>query len=79
MSTCFSTLRTDDVCTSLTRLCHMLGMSDHIHIKDAMFVEFVDDVLRRNADGRHEQLGTSRNDDINQLVQCSFGIIKLLI
>lgn len=78
MPTCFSALRTDDVCASLTRLCHMLGMTDHVHIQDAILVEFVDDVLWSHTYGGHKQFSTSRNDDINQLVQRSFGIIELL-
>ncbi len=53
----------------------MLGVSDHVHVENAIRVKLVHDVLRRYADGGDEELGAGLNDDVDKLVELSLGVV----
>lgn len=76
--TCLSTLRTDDVRSSRTRLVNVLGVSDHVHVQDPIGMQLVDDVSRRDADGGDEELRPASDDDVDQFVERAFGVVKLV-
>lgn len=40
-------------------------MSNHVHIQDAVFVKFLNDVFGRHADRGDEDFGLFGNDDIH--------------
>jgi hypothetical protein len=75
VTTTLTTLSADDVGTSVEGLLNMLGVTDHVHIKDTSLVKFFHDVLGRNTDSGNEELGAFRNDDINQLVKLALGVV----
>lgn len=77
VSACFGALGTNDIRASLAGFVHMFRMTDHVHIQYAMAVESGHDMLGSNSHGRDEQFGTAINDDINEFIECSSGIINL--
>jgi hypothetical protein len=70
-----TTLCADHVDTEVEALLDVLGVSDHVHVQDAVLVELLDDVLGGYTDGADEELGARVNDDINELVELALGII----
>jgi hypothetical protein len=64
MSTAFSSLGTDNVGSNRQALGHVLGMADHVHVQDAMFVKTFDNRFRRNSDGADEQFRARINNSI---------------
>jgi len=50
-------------------------MSNHIHVEDTSFVEAFDNMFRRNADCRNEECSATFDDNINQLIELTFGIV----
>ena len=63
VATTFAPLSTDNVGAHIEALLHMLGMTDHVHVQDACFMQPVDDMAWRNADGRDEEFGAGVNYD----------------
>lgn len=53
----------------------MLRMADHIHVENPSFVKTLDDMLWWNTDCAYKQLRSGLNEDINQPIKSSFGII----
>ena len=53
----------------------MLGVADHVHVEDAVFVEALDDVLGRHADGGDKELGSAIYYYGDEIVQFALGVI----
>lgn len=75
VATTLTTLGADDVDAALESLLDVLGGTDHVHDKDVVLVETVDDVLGRDTDGTDEELGTLLNDDGDELVELALGVV----
>jgi len=50
-------------------------VADHVHVEDAGFVEALDNMLWGNTDGGDEELGAAVDDDANEFVKFTFGIV----
>ena len=77
MPASLAALCANDIRTGLARFMRMLRVADHVHVQDAVGVELVDDGLRRDAHRGDKELGSTLDDDVDQVVQCTFGIIQL--
>lgn len=53
----------------------MLGMADHVHVEDASFVQFLDNVLWWNSNSRNEKGGLGVDDDVDELVEFALGVV----
>lgn len=65
MSSGFSTLCTNEICSGLASLVGMLWMTNHVHVQNAVLVKLLDNMLGRNADSGDEHFGLLGNDDIH--------------
>ena len=75
VTTTFTTLSTDEIRTGLQRLLHVLGVTDHVHVEDAVAVKTVDNVAGRDTDSRDEKLRTTLDDNVDQFVELTLGVI----
>lgn len=75
VATSLTTLCDDEINTEVKALLHMLWVSDHVHIENAICVEPLDDMLWWDTDGRDEDLYATLNNDINELVELALGVI----
>lgn len=75
VATTLTTLGADDVDTNVETLLYMLGVADHVHIKDSSRVQSVNDMLWWHTDGRDEQLGAALDNNGDQLVKLSLGVV----
>jgi hypothetical protein len=75
VTTALTTLCTDDVNAGLDALLDVLGVTDHVHVGDAVGVKLVYDGLRGNTDGGDEKLCTRFDDDVDELVQLASGVV----
>ena len=75
MSSSLTTLCTDDIDAEIEALLNVLGVSNHVHVRNASFMEAFDDMLGRNANGGDKELGAAVNDDAHKLVEFAFRII----
>lgn len=75
VTTTLTTLGADDIGTGIKGLVDMLGMTDHVHVEDASGVELLDDGLGGDTDGTDEELSTALNDDLDELIQFSLGVV----
>lgn len=75
MSTTLATLRADNVDIKSETLGHVLGMTDHVHVEDAIRVEFIDDGLGGNTDGGDKELGAGADDDVDELAELALCVI----
>ena len=75
MSTTFTTLRTDEIDTDIEAFLYVLGVADHVHVEDAGAVELIYRGLGRDTDSGDEQLRSTVNDDLDELVKLSFGVV----
>lgn len=75
VTTTLTTLGADNVDAEFEALLDVLGVSDHVHVENAGLVELLDDVLGWNTDGTDEEFGSALDDDINKLVELSFGVV----
>lgn len=48
-----------------------------LHHHNAVFMEFVDDRLRRDSDSRDEERSSALDDNVNQLVQIPISIVPV--
>ena len=53
----------------------VLRVSNHIHIEKPVFMQLVDNRLGRDANGSNEKLSARFNDDIDKLVEFTFGVV----
>ena len=75
VSTTLASLGADDIHAEVKALLDVLWVSNHVHVQDTGLVESLDDMLRGNTDGRHEQLGSAFNNDSYELVELSLRVI----
>jgi hypothetical protein len=75
VSTALASLGADDIDAEIQALLDVLGVSNHVHVENARFVESVDDVLGGNANGGDEELGPAVDDDADELVELAFCVI----
>lgn len=75
VATALAALGADDVGANVDALLHVLGVSDHVHVEDAVLVEAFDDVLGGNTDGGDEQLGARVDDDVDELVELALCVV----
>jgi hypothetical protein len=75
VATTLTTLGADDVDTEVKALLDVLDVADHVHVDDAIGVKLVDDSLGRYTDGGDKELGALLDDNIDQLVELTLGII----
>lgn len=75
VTTTLSTLGADNVGTDIEALLDVLGVTDHVHVENASLVQSLDDRLGGDSDGGDEELRTALNDDLNQLVELSLGVV----
>jgi hypothetical protein len=50
-------------------------VTDHVHAEDTGTVELLDDGLGGNTDGGDEELGTTLNDNVDELVELALGVV----
>lgn len=70
-----TTLGADDIDTDVEGLLDVLGVADHVHAEDTGTVELLDNGLGGNTDGGDEKLGTTLNDNVDELVELAFGVV----
>lgn len=75
VSTSLTTLGADHINAEVEALLNMLWVSDHVHVKDTVLVELVNDSLWWDTDGGDEELGTRLNNNIDELVELALGVI----
>lgn len=75
VATTLTTLSADDVNTLCESLVDVLGGTDHVHDEDAGLVEPLDDVLWWDTDGTDEELGLLLDNDVDQLVELTLGVV----
>lgn len=75
VTTTLTTLSADEIRTSLQRLLHVLGVTDHVHVKDTVAVEAVDNRAGRHTDSRDEELRTTLDDNVDQFIELALGVI----
>jgi hypothetical protein len=75
VTTTLTTLGADNVGAEVEALLDVLWVSDHIHVENAGLVELLDNMLGRDTDGTDEEFSSALDDDINKLVELSFGVV----
>jgi hypothetical protein len=50
-------------------------VADHVHAEDAGTVELLDNGLGGNTDGGDEELGAALDDDVDELVELTLGVV----
>jgi hypothetical protein len=65
VSTSLATLCANDIDTKIKALLNVLWVANHIHVEDAMAMQLVDDLFRRDADGGDEELSAGLDDDVD--------------
>lgn len=75
VATTLATLGADDVDAEVKALLDVLDVADHVHVDDAIGMELVDNSLGRHTDGRDKELGALLDNDIDQLVELTLGVI----
>jgi hypothetical protein len=75
VSTALATLCADHVDTELEALLDVLGVTDHVHVEDAGTVETLDNVLGWDTDGGDEEPGAGVDDDVDQLIELTLGVV----
>lgn len=75
VTTTLTTLSADEINAEVEALLDVLGVANHVHVEDTSLVESVDNSLGWDTNGRHEEFGTALNDDFNELVQFTLGVV----
>jgi hypothetical protein len=75
VATTLTTLGADNIGTKVEALLDVLGVSDHVHVEDAVLVKLLHDGARRNTDSADKQSGATFNNDINERIELSVGVI----
>ena len=72
---CLAALCADDIRAGLACLVCVLRVTDHVHVQNAVGVEFVNYVFWRDADGGDEELRATFDDDVDEFIQTAFSIV----
>ena len=75
MSTALAALRTNHIGADVQAFLDVLRVADHVHVEDAGLMEAFDHVRWWDADGGDEELGARGNDDFDQLVEFTLGVV----
>lgn len=75
VASALTALSANHVDAELEALLDVLGVSDHVHVENAGFVELVDDFLGGHADGRDEEAGAGVDDDLDELAELALGVV----
>lgn len=75
VATALTALGADDVDALRESLVDVLGVADHVHHEDAGLVQLLDRVLGGDTDGTDEELGTLVDDDVNEVVERTLGVV----
>jgi hypothetical protein len=75
VATTLTSLGANEINSELEALLDVLGVADHVHVKDASLVELVNDGLGWDTDGRNEETSTRLNDNVNKGVELALGVI----
>lgn len=75
VATALTTLGADNVDTEVEALLDVLGVTDHVHVEDAGFVELLDNVLGRDTDGGNKKGSARLDDNVDELVKLALGVI----
>jgi hypothetical protein len=75
VATTLTTLGAYDIDTEVKALLDVLDVADHVHVDDTIGMKLVDNSLGRYTNGRDKELGALLDDDIDQLVELTLGII----
>jgi hypothetical protein len=75
VTTALTTLGANNVGAEFEALLDVLGVSDHVHVENAGLMELLDDVLWWDTDGTDKEFCSALDDDINKLVELSFGVV----
>jgi hypothetical protein len=78
MTSSLEALCAHDIGTSFASFCCMFWVSAHVHVQNAVGMQFLDDMRRRNANGGHEQTSAALYDDINLFVEGAMCEVILL-
>ncbi|UKZ60312.1 uncharacterized protein TrAtP1_001592 [Trichoderma atroviride] len=68
-------LGADDVGADVEALLDVLDVANHVHVQDAGLVQLLDDGLGRHADGTDEQLGAGLDDDVDEAIELTLGVV----
>jgi hypothetical protein len=75
VSTALATLSANNIDAGINSLLYVLRVTYHVHDGDLGFVHLVYDIWRRDTDCADEELGTRLDDDVDELVQLSSGVV----
>lgn len=75
VTTALTTLSADNVDAKFEALLDVFGVSDHVHVENASLVELLNNVLGGHTDSTDEEFGATLDDDINELVELSLGVV----
>lgn len=75
MTATLSSLCADEVDTEIEALLDVLGVADHVHVENAVLVKLVNDSLGWDTDSGNEELSTGVDDNVNELVKLSLGVV----
>jgi hypothetical protein len=53
----------------------VFGVTNHVHVQDAMLVEPINNGLGGNTDGGDEELSAALDDDIDEFVELSLCVV----
>lgn len=71
----FAALGANHVCADVEAFLHVFGVANHVHVKDACFVQALDDVDWGDADGGDEEFSAGVDDDGDEVVEFAFCVI----
>lgn len=75
VSTTLATLGTDKIGADVETLLDVLGVSDHIHVEDAVLVQLVDDLFWWDTNGGDEEARAGLDDDVYELAELAFCVV----
>lgn len=75
VATTLTTLSANDIDAEVEALLDVLDVTDHVHVNNAIGVELVNDSLGGNTDGRDEELSALLDDNVDELVELTLGVI----
>lgn len=75
VTTAFTTLSANDIGTGIKGLVDMLGVTNHVHVENAGFVELLDNGLGGDTDGADEKLSTALDNNVDEFIKLSLGVV----
>ena len=75
VTTTFTALGAEHINTHIHAFLDVLRVSYHVHVKEPVFMELVNDLLGRNTDSGDKKLGPRFDNDSGKLIQSAFGVV----